>query len=30
MNTIAPLLRHADISFAPADRSIAVRNPATG
>ena len=30
MNTIAPLLRHADISFAPAERSIAVRNPATG
>ena len=30
MNTIVPLLRHADISFAPADRSIAVRNPATG
>ena len=30
MNTIAPLLRHADISFAPAESSIAVRNPATG
>ncbi|MFC2715710.1 MAG: aldehyde dehydrogenase family protein, partial [Kingella denitrificans] len=29
MNTIVPLLRHADISFAPAERSIAVRNPAT-